>query len=644
MSSDKLVIYEKLNYLSVIILFIYHLRKFEIYYLSMSKRLSESKFFASLSLLCHINKIKWDDFDYFVHMQSHDQALNIIDDIFNNHIYINNKNIIDHMNLFFNSDKISLVYKKELVLNIQTFFELRNIINCVAGNNRRKILFHPQEKFYNINKIIPDKFIQNIHISNISKLYLFIYTILKKTFLIIILLFEPIVIILLKTRKIMWKKEINVAFNTGFRVYKNDWAFLYKYRSVDFLVDGIDLTKENTIFCLETDVSKEYFDQLRQRGYNVTDIRNNLRIISWDFLFHTVMLKALPWSVRASFLSILSPIYLIETTIGIIFNYLKWSWFCKRYYVKNYVLYSDFDKYHVIRNVLLNHCGTNVWYYIHSIHHGDLFEKKEFGFKIRHVFYSYLYYNYMISWGNVCKMIFERTQNYIETYVHVGCLWSEHAIAAGKKQKDDPNYFCIENLEKINTGHKKVIGLFDTTFGKNVILQLDDIISFFQGIYQLLEKNHELFVLFKQKKEWDEMEFQLPDISGEFKALFDKLLGHERFYSVGRLTDSCEVIAKSDLVISACFTSTTSEALGACKKAIYYDSMSRFKYCYFDKFPKMVAHGDEELLEYTNYWLYEITDAEFDDYLKTYVLGELDANLEGKGITKFREILIHNSK
>ena len=107
----------------------------------------------------------------------------------------------------------------------------------------------------------------------------------------------------------------------------------------------------------------------------------------------------------------------------------------------------------------------------------------------------------------------------------------------------------------------------------------------------------------------------------------------------GNEFETAEAIAHSDLIVSACFTSTTIEALGARKKAIYFDASNRFKGHYYDKFPKLVAHGYNELSDLVKYWLYDIKDEEFGEYLKSHVKGEIDAHVDGMAITRFRELL-----
>ena len=100
------------------------------------------------------------------------------------------------------------------------------------------------------------------------------------------------------------------------------------------------------------------------------------------------------------------------------------------------------------------------------------------------------------------------------------------------------------------------------------------------------------------------------------------------------------MIKVSDLVISECFTSPTVEALGARRKSIYFDASGKFRNSYYDKSPNLVAHNYNELKKIVNFWLYQITDKEFDGYLDTYIKKELNIFADGKAITRFRELLV----
>ena len=130
------------------------------------------------------------------------------------------------------------------------------------------------------------------------------------------------------------------------------------------------------------------------------------------------------------------------------------------------------------------------------------------------------------------------------------------------------------------------------------------------------------------------------------KLIYEKLKKHERCIFIARYDkegiSAPEVVARSNLVISAAYTSPTGEALGAKVKAIYYEPGGHHigKKYYLNRIPNLVAHNYGELEQLINYWLYEVTDEEFENFLKNYVKDEMDPYLDGKALTRFRKLLM----
>ena len=139
---------------------------------------------------------------------------------------------------------------------------------------------------------------------------------------------------------------------------------------------------------------------------------------------------------------------------------------------------------------------------------------------------------------------------------------------------------------------KKLIGVFDTTFWGPVPLNKNDTEAFIGGIIQLLDDNDGLAVLFKMKHTIDQLSKIYPDSI----YLYNKLLKHPHCLCIVNYEfDTFEVIAVSDLVISASFTSPTIEAAGAKTRGIYYDATCKFSGSYYNILPNFVANNYNEL-------------------------------------------------
>ena len=54
----------------------------------------------------------------------------------------------------------------------------------------------------------------------------------------------------------------------------------------------------------------------------------------------------------------------------------------------------------------------------------------------------------------------------------------------------------------------------------------------------------------------------------------------------------------------------------------------------------MILAVEESRKRLIDYWLYEIKDEEFSEYIDKYVKKEIDEYADGQAITRFRELLI----
>jgi len=154
----------------------------------------------------------------------------------------------------------------------------------------------------------------------------------------------------------------------------------------------------------------------------------------------------------------------------------------------------------------------------------------------------------------------------------------------------------------------------------------------------LLQDFPEVGIVFKAMK-W-------PEETPYLNEIYNRLKNHPRcllFYMWDKEGISAsEVIAFSDFTISCAYTSPSAEALGAKKKAIYYDVAGTDlgdKY-YYNRYPNFVAHSYEELKKLTKYWLYEATEEQFEEFLNRYVKDEIDPYLDRKALTRLRKLLM----
>jgi polysaccharide biosynthesis PFTS motif protein len=426
-------------------------------------------------------------------------------------------------------------------------------------------------------------------------------------------------------------------YQTAIRIYKNGYNFKSEYRTIDFLLDGEKITKDNTIFCVETELDKDFREELARRKYHFVDIPNILRELSWHFIKRVYFAIILPAWLKLCIVSIMEPPFIVFSYRSVLGLYLRWSAFLDRYDMKNFVVYNDCSFSHIIRNMLLSQKDVKTWYYAHSCHTEDLFISPEADKDLKSVCFSYLYYDNFVSWGKKSASYYMKHHNNIGNFINIGCIWSEHI-----KRIDEANNYSgmlrqIYKKYKQNGANidKKIIGVFDTSFGGETVLTTHDIKCFLEGILRLAEERNNIIFVVKLKNQW---KYIKEDVH-EALIYYEKMKRNSKFYFLEDLHDPSMVNAICDLNISACFTSTLNEAIGYRKKAIYFDAANRFTGYYYDRFPNLVAHSYDELVKLVDYWLYEIKDEGFSNYIDMYIKDELDPYTDGRAITRFRELL-----
>jgi polysaccharide biosynthesis PFTS motif protein len=192
-----------------------------------------------------------------------------------------------------------------------------------------------------------------------------------------------------------------------------------------------------------------------------------------------------------------------------------------------------------------------------------------------------------------------------------------------------------------------VISYFDTTFADddNVITSYDDAIASYRDMLKLLNEERALLLIVKPSKNeqllvTSEVAWSSPDKGRVIIGLWDKLKAHPRVYWAGEAADNPVIMAISDLVITHCMSSPTGEALGARKKAIWYESGDKHRGLIYDQVPGLVVHGYNELKERVSELLYRFSDEEYNKFLEKYIRGKVESHLDGLALSRFRRLIL----
>ncbi|MBI3954329.1 MAG: polysaccharide biosynthesis PFTS motif protein [Chloroflexi bacterium] len=402
--------------------------------------------------------------------------------------------------------------------------------------------------------------------------------------------------------------------------------FANDVRGVDFLLDGKEIRRDNTLFIPLTRLAPDHRRELSRR---------QLRVAAPDgSLTGSAALRLARWTLRLAWSSLQEPAWLTRITGVLVHDYWAWATFLDRCPVRNLVSYADFGLRHYGRNLALRRTGATTWYYTDATNTNDAFYTKSDGLPHRHWYWDYLLYDNFISWGPRYTRYMRMHGQGVRRYFEVGCMWSEHV--ALMRSGAIPSR--LPELLRAARWHPglKLIAVFDSTYDNDTMTTYADGEAFAAGICQLLEARRDVFVVFKEKKPRG---YHVAHGSGgRLEALYAELEAHERCCFIGPRASGAELIACADLTVSFPFSSTTLEAVGARRRGLFFDPNSKYPSSYFNRVPGLVARGWTELSRRVDELL-AMTDAEYGAYLERHVKGDLDPFLDARGLSRFRALL-----
>lgn len=406
------------------------------------------------------------------------------------------------------------------------------------------------------------------------------------------------------------------------RVYATDWGFRGEgTRKIDWLLDSKELHRDNTLFVIEKPVSEKYRAELAVRRYHVEDVSGPPAML---FRGMGAWIKLLVASIRA-------PGVFVEVAARGWLEYLRWTAFLERWRPRHYVVYNHFHYDHVFRNSRLRSAGCESWYYVHSVHDRCAFLHASPDGPLRsQIDWTYLSYDHEVHWGRRDGELYRGMRSHSRAYHTWGPLWSGHV-------RPEPRVAAL--IEKLRSARKidAVVAVFDTSIGSGSSYAEASVREFYDTLVALLERAEwaTRLLLFKPKDKPGDFHAQA---SAEVVASLDRLLAHPRCLSLAAEVDPVAAIAEADLTLSIAFTSSTVEALGARRRAFYFDPGGKFRESYYEQFPNLVAHDREALARLCEHWL-GMPEADFQKYLDHYVAPEFGGCLDSGAVARFREAL-----
>lgn len=404
--------------------------------------------------------------------------------------------------------------------------------------------------------------------------------------------------------------------------------FANEIQKVDFLIDGNLIKKEEVIFLsnkilddnARAYMEKHQLDYLDDLGSQVSF--KEIRRVMKDYLM-----------LLCSFFK--EDSLTIKTSLKGLFFYVTWESLTRNIQIDNLIAYSSYEIKSIFRNIILRGRGCTTYQYNDSLNFGYFFKKN--GTKTKYSFeLGFLYGDYYIVWNKEVIDYFKFIHFDFKHYINVGCFWSEHLrlICEGKISSDikarlDP--------KKYKPG-MKIVSVFDSTCHEHCIAPYSDGIIFLEEILRLVDDFEDVFVILKEKHIRSSFEARTSRHL-EILKIYERFDQHPRCFCVNSLGNSSEVIAASDLTVSFPFTSPTYEALCARKKAIWFDAANKFNETYYCNIPGLVCHNYNDLAQRVKALLYDISQEEYEQYLDKYVRGKLESYMDGRAISRFRDLL-----
>lgn len=627
MNVDKIAVFEEVSSGFVPIINSYINDGFIVYFLSIEDKVRTQKNIQKNLETKRLVDLSQMIFDHLLYYRAACYAHKNLDQVFNK--YFSNSRLIKITCDLFKSHEIENMYKKELLNNLQKIYEIELKINEIAGDNPEEVYFYPARNFniYSDALSLLNKNVSLVKHKNIRNKIKNIYGKFSDIGLILV---YPIYFFLKKTKRISIGKKTPKRFIIGLNVNLPS-LFGYNYHYINYIVDDIYRFPRNEILFINNGINEPGFrHECNKRSYSYADSMQK-ETISLNLFLNKFIITFSPAWIKCFFYSFSEEKFILGVTRNILADYIKWNVFVDCYSIKNYITLLLPDN--ISKNLVLSSNSIKTWYILPDNYAADYHTGWDEAQHATILFY-FMNYDYAILYGDKIKRYLNYNKNNIKNYVTVGVLSSQrvHELQDGKLTSKLPSILKNKNLPQ------KIIGVFDTTFADWGVMKTKDGIRFGEDIMRLLNEIPDIGVIFKEKK--------FRSYNPQLIPVYEKLEKHERCMVIRKTETDCiftpEVIALSDFVISAAYTSTTAEALGARKKAIYYDVAGTDigDNYYFNKFPNLVAHNYEELIKLVNYWLYEVTDEKFENFLNTYVKGEIDPYLDGKAIDRLQALLI----
>jgi|GEM_PF-2139979 len=583
----------------------------------------------------NIKEFTWHAFSYSEKMRSEKEAYDAIEKVYQC-VGMNKSPLLKVFQKLYGTGNIELAFKKGLIVELAEYFNVANSVKQIHKKGR-KVFLLPSVKWLKMHKWMKEVSYKGILSEEVIDRGLLCFRIFGefRIFLEKLAYFFKFlalwICMLFSVRKICFSvipKPVKLAI----RMYRSGWGVGTRGKhGVDWLLDGGDINKENTIFVSETPLKKKSFDGIKEKQYTLVrqDYLRAFREVSFKFIFKDVFLNFFK-CVKLSLVSLISPSWGNKIAFRVWYEFFRWQTFVEKWVPENYFTYNDLGYAHICRNIILSRNGCKSWLFEYSHSMAQVYDMSRSLTDVRRAFFKY---DHELHWTDEHIAKSKEQFSLSGEYHAYGSLFS-----VGKEYErllDDEGYLGNIMKKWRNMPRGLIVGCFTTINDIGGINGEESHFKFVKTMENLLNSGWfpHLKIIFKPKDP-DYTEYMGAE-GTDILAVFERLKAHPRFILVNSRYSFAPVANSSDVILSMAFASPGIESLLTGKKTIYYDPCGHFSNSFFDRFPELVAHNESGLFGLMEYWM-GVNDLEFKQYLDSHVREKYGGKTMNRGIENVR--------
>ncbi len=417
-------------------------------------------------------------------------------------------------------------------------------------------------------------------------------------------------------------------------------------RRFSFLLDGETLHAKNTAFVVHASAEGPWVDEARREGFVVFSRR---ALLSPRALLREPPARAatrgLPRVLRALARTPHAPDWLVDVALLAVRAHLAVAKLAGRVRFINYVYTNQDGIDQRWQNVMVRRFGGRTWNYVLSIGAGyvaaggtDLVATRDP--LARHRLHAFQNPDHFVVPNPHLAAYHRHHEQSVSAYHVVGNIFSDliAGVTDAERRAQRREWFGPR------ADGAKVIAWFDTSFVQEPLssARLDEAVAWYDDILRLADARPDLLMVVKPSKaDWyfgDPSTQWWHPRGADVLDRWEKARAHPRVHFAGADADPCAVVAASDVTVTFCYSSPTAEALGARRRALWYDPFSRWRGTLFDRDARLVAHGWDDFVRSVD-WILHVSDSEYDAVLDTAVRGVVEDFLDASGLARFRALL-----